>query len=240
MTQTFDAFAVGDTVYIPKVKAEEIEVPCPDCGDGGTWTITTASGMSRTIPCPRCAAGSGYAWMKPKRYDRKLVIDEITIRKVKITTGYPHKSEEIETSISYSATAHGHGYRADEVYRTREEAEAAGAVLLAEDAKRCDERWLAELTKHEERSGQDIVRVLQAHARERAEALESKIEKLKEKMLDAVKYPSLYGPKLTRPWSGAAEELTATSLAAWLNNLLEAAEIGCWSEEELHEATCHC
>jgi hypothetical protein len=236
---TFDTFAVGDTVFVPRVHSKDIDVTCPDCLGENQWVISTPSGISRTIDCPRCMGGKrDYAWMKPKRYERTLEIQELKITEVCITSRKAHNRDEVDTSISYQL-AGGWSMQRRGLYLTRAEAEVAGAALLAEGVKEEHASYLAELKKNEERSAMDIIRAFESKAYERARALDEKIERLKEKMMDAVKYPSLNGPKVTRRSYGG-DEITPHSLLEWMQELLSEADIDGWSEEEVHEATCHC
>lgn len=46
-------FQIGDRVYLPDIR-RVLHSDCPDCGNTNKWTVTTGSGLTFDIPCPRC------------------------------------------------------------------------------------------------------------------------------------------------------------------------------------------
>lgn len=236
--QTFDAFAVGETIFVPSVTQKEIPTQCPDCLGEKLWTITMPSGASRTIDCPRCEGGKRH-WLLPTRHERTLEIKEAKVSEVTIRVRKAHKSEETHTGIDYRTEPYIGHVSHDRVHASREVALAAGERMLAADATKDEERWQEELKKVETRSGQDIITALQAEANAAKHALERKVDKLKEQMMEAIRYPTLYGPKF-KTRSYGSPEITEQAMADWLGNMLSEADIEGWSEQELHEAMCSC
>lgn len=243
--QNFETLSIGDTVFVPHITTKEVEVECPDCLGEKLWTILMPSGQSRTIDCPRCQGGKEL-WLIPKRYERALEVKEVTISRISVEQRRPYSStkkdadKEIWTSICYETTPSvGGSVRHELAHRTRAEAEAAGALLLEKQESVASEAWKDELARREKRAGMDIVRALQASANEKFDRLEAGLDKLRENLLEAVRYPTLYGPKTTKRIYGG-EELTGQNLADWLNQQFSKADLDGWTEEELHEAMCQC
>lgn len=238
--QTFDAFAVGDKIFVPSVRQKDVATTCPDCLGEKLWTITMPSGVSKTIDCPRCDGGNK-DWLRPRRYERTLEISEAEVSEVSIRTSKAYKSEEIRTRIDYNTVSPyigniGHG----NAYRSIQEAEEAGKVLLAQEGVLDEARFREERERTEKRAGQDILTALQAKANEQFRDLDFKIDQLKEKMLEAIQHPTLYGPKMIRAYTGGPQEITSQAMADWLSGLFSEADLEGWSEQELQEALCHC
>lgn len=236
--QTFNAFAVGDTIFVPSVQQKEIEVQCPDCLGSKTWSISTPAGMSKEIPCPRCEGGARN-WFFPKRYERSLEIQEVTVSEVSIRCRKHHKEDGVYTYVEYSTSPYAGHIGTSRVFATHAEAAAAGELMMAEAADREHAEWKKEREREEARAGKDIIAVLQAKANDGRAALEANVAALREKLFDAIRYPSLYGPKLTHRSYGSTE-ITSQAMADWLQQLLGDAGLETWSETELHEAMCHC
>ena len=55
----------------------------------------------------------------------------------------------------------------------------------------------------------------------------------------AIRNPDFDGPKLRKGVFGNSE-VTSEAMATWLNGIFSEADLDGWSEEEIHEATCHC
>lgn len=237
--QTFDAFAVGDTIFVPAVTQKEIPTQCPDCLGEKLWTITMPSGVSRTIDCPRCNGGKR-SWLFPMRHERALQIREAKVSEVSIRCRKAYKSEEVDVDIDYNTAPYIGHVSHKSVHASREAALAAGDVMLAADATKDQTRWQEELDKVAKRSSQDIVTALQTAANESHRKLEAKIEKLKAEMMEAIQWPTLNGPQLKRAYTGGPEEITSQAMADWCSKLLSEADIDGWSEQELHEAMCSC
>jgi hypothetical protein len=238
-TQSFEAFAVGDTVFIPSVKRIEIPVKCPDCHGTKYWHVyITGADKRRMIECPRCKGGKdGYDFLIPKRYEHKVEIVEAKITEVKIKVGRKYQSEEIATTISYETNPHSGCLQEGRCCATREQAETVGQVLLEASIENEDKRYSEARQRDEERAGRDILAALSAHANQNYKELEAKVEKLREKMLEAISNEE--GPEISKPSYGSPE-ISADSLASWLEELLSSADLPGFSESELHEAKCHC
>lgn len=231
-----DAFEIGDKVFVPRITQEPIKEPCPDCLGENVWRVSLPSGLTSEVTCPRCHGHSD--WLMPRRYERTFKIDESTVGEVSIRRHKAHKGEDIYTSISYGTAPYIGHIDHKRAYRTREEAEAAAAVLIEEYEKDDNERARKERERTAERAGQDIIAALEMRANERFKALSGKIDDLKEKMLEAIRYPTLYGPKIRK--TSYSTELTSEGMSEWLSGLLSEADIEGWSEAELHEALCQC
>ena len=237
--QTFDAFAVGETIFVASVHQKEIPTQCPDCLGEKQWAISMPSGVSRIIACPRCDGGKRH-WLFPMRHERTLEVKEAKVSEVSIRCRKAHNSEKIHTGIDYSTEPYIGHVSHDRAHGSREAALVDGKRMLAADAKQEDERWREEREKVATRSGQDIVAALQAAANESVRDLQRNIAKLKEQMMEAIRYPTLYGPKEVRAYPSATPRITEQTMADWLGNLLSEANIEGWSEQELHEAMCSC
>jgi hypothetical protein len=237
--QSFESFAIGDKIFVPSVRQKEVLVTCPDCLDEKAWTVSTPSGITKTIECPRCNGGKDN-WLIPKRYEQTLEIKETTIAKVSIRSAKKYKSEEIAVSISYDTEAPYCGsVDHEKVYLTHEAAAEAGAIMMAEYTATEDKRWRENRERDEKRAGQDIITAIQSVANKDYKDLEYKVDQLREKMLDAIRYPNSNGPTLEKRLYGAPE-LTSQGLADWFSQMLRDCELEDWTENELHEALCHC
>lgn len=236
-----ETLSVGTTVYIPSVTTKHVPVVCPDCRDEHKWLISTPSGHKREIDCPRCHGGTTtYEWLRPRRHERTLVIAECVITEASVRQRRDHKdASTVHTSVHYAVSPGLGSIYPDRIFTSRDLAEEAGAKLLAADAERENEDWRKELKRGEDRAGMDIMAALEAKAFSKQKALSSNIDTLRDKMLEAIRYPTLYGPKLARRSYGG-DELTSQALADWLNGLLNAANLDGWSESDLHEALCDC
>ena len=236
--QQFDAFAVGDTIFVPRITQKEVEMPCPDClGKKGKWHLHLPSGAHVSIDCLRCGAGDN-KWLLPRRYERALQIDEMKINEVSIRCRAAHKGEGTDTTIYYQTQGGGSVYP-DKVFTTHEAAVIAGELMLEDAEEKGYAEWEKELARSETRSRQGILAAMSAKYSTQSKAVEDKIDRLKAKMLEAIQYPTLYGPKLSKKSYGAPE-ITSQSLADWLGELLSEADIDGWTEQEMHEAMCEC
>jgi hypothetical protein len=230
-------FNVGDTVYVPAVEYTEERVRCPDCLGEGTWIVSTPSSLhSMTIACPRCKGGA-IDWLLPRKRTAKTKIAEVRVSEVTVRER-GHKGE-VHTSVTYGTSPYSGWIDRNGAFRTHEEAETAAALLMVEHEGKEKSDWEKERERELERAGRKIVDALNDAANERASGLEQKISKLKEEMLGAIRWPTIDGPKITTKSYGGPEIL-AGDLAEWLNGLLNEADIVGISEEEIHEATCHC
>lgn len=230
---------VNTTVYVPSIETKAIPVTCPDCDGRGTWTVIMGR-RTAEVTCPRCYGRSDREFLAPRRFERVLKITEHVITEATVRHRRDHQDKEVvRTSIDYSLAPYSGNTRPESVFLTREEAEARGAELLVEDEKREHEEWRKKLKLTEERAGMDIVRALQARADKTSKEWKDKIDRLRAKLLEAIAFPSLYGPEIKRDVLGVYE-VKSQSLATWINELLEEAGIDTLSEEEIHEATCHC
>lgn len=236
--QTFDVFAIGDKVFVPRIFHKELPAEkCPDCLGAGTWHVSTPAGLSHDITCPRCNGKKDSNWLWPKRFELTLEISECTITEVSITRSQ-HK-DVITTNVRYNTAPYIGSLYDAKVYPTREEAEAAGEAMKIAEAEKKDTDYAKERERQIERAGQDIVTALRQAAGEKVTELEAQIERLKEKMMDAIRHPSLYGPKI-KSSTYLGPEITSQAMADWLSEMLQEADIEGWSENELHEAMCSC
>lgn len=238
--QLFETLSIGDVVFIASITTEQIDVPCPDCQGEKLWTISMPSGISRTIACPRCGGGENN-WLHPKRQEHAIKITEATISGVRLEHHPAHaaKSGETQTSIRYATAPYAGDIPQERIYRTRAEAEAAGAAMLEKAVTESRRRWLEDMERSNRRAGLDIVTVLKESADQKYAELDERLDKLRENLLEAVRYPTLYGPKTTKRIYGG-DELTGQNLADWLNQQFMKVDLDGWTDEELHEALCSC
>ena len=236
-----DTLSIGTTVYVPQIETKKIRMPCPDCNDEGKWSISTPAGLLQLeITCPRCHGDKhGYDWLLPVRYERTVEIREGKIIAASVHQRKSHSSDDVHEHISYDTAPYLGSLPPAKVFTSRDAAEAAGAEMMIADAKRERSEWDMDRKRDEARAGLDIIQAFDKRANERAKKLDDKIEALREKMLEAIQYPSLDGPKITQK-TGGGPELTPQNLAEWLNKLLEEADIETMSEEQIREATCDC
>lgn len=228
--QTFSALALGTIVYVPRVTTTEIEMPCPDCNGTHVWHISSPSGMKREIECPRCKGGQ-YKWLIPKRHEYTLLIEEESVLGTDINQRVPHGKEEAVFTVRYK-TNHYNSRDEAELFLTREEAEAAGVKLLAEVETKWGKDYVEKLKRDEAQANLKIVEVLKEQADRKYEELKGKIDELKSGMYRAIEYPELYGPVVKH------SSISAQAMTTWLTELLSAADIEGWSEEELAEHGC--
>lgn len=235
-----ETLSVGTSVYVPTIKTTDIMLECPDCRGEHKWIVSTPSGHSHTIDCPRCKGGDRrYEFLRPKRRERTLAILEAKICEVTVHQRADDKTGEVKVSVTYRTAPYLGHYSAERVFSVLDDAEKAGRAMIEADVNREKAEWEKEDKHAEARAGLHIMAALQARADEKRKSLDEKIEALRDKMLEAIKYPSLYGPSITRRSFGA-DELTPAALAEWLDTMLTDAGLDGWSESEIHEATCHC
>jgi len=241
MTTRNDAYSIGTTIFVPRVwTTKSVEVECPDCRGEKKWIISTPSGMRQEIDCPRCDGGQR-DWLKPKRIEVTTTIDETVIASVSISERKDRDDGETFVRITYDGSPYTGTISHERAFLTREAAELEAERLLAESEIRENAEWKRDRENANKRAGVSIVQALNEKAFEKYNSLDAKVTTLRERMLDAIRHPGLDGPKLSRPLTSYGQpELTPEALATWLNGLLEEAELEGWTEEELHEATCHC
>lgn len=233
----YDVYEIGQTIFVPTVSSKSISVVCPDCAGAKIWNVSTPTGISTTITCPRCH-GEKHEWLTPKRHETILEIAETTISEVSLRR---RKKQDgtLANSIDYSTAPYIGHVTHERAYLSREEAQAAGEKMLAEHSTKEDERWRKERERDAERAGHDVLRALTDRANEKVGDLRDKVDRLREKMLDAIKSPNWDGPKLSTRSYGSPE-LTSQGMADWLGGMLRDCDLEDWTEEELHEAMCHC
>ena len=241
--QSFDIFKVGDTVYAPSVDHKRVPVTCPDCNDKRTWRVITAANRF-TITCPRCN-GAQYDWQQPHRTELTLEIREYVVHGVSIDwERHRDVGEGLVTRVRYSLyngeKYAGNGFGASSVFPSREAAEAAGSEMLAKHAAEEDKRWAEQRERVAKSAGETVVQVISEKANASKKEIERKLDDLKERLTSAIRHPSLYGPKLRKEGAFGSYEITSETMAEWLNELFSEAGLDGWSEEEIHEATCHC
>lgn len=240
---TFETLDIGTPVFLPSVKRKEIEVECPDCHGAKTWHVYTGNRQSFNVPCPRCTRdGHEYDWLRPKRYETEIVITEATISDIIVKRGkLRYKSDDIETEIRYRVdTDRGHHHEYEwnkDLFLDRGLAEAKGQELFEADQAREKTEWEKELDRNKERARYTILNAMAMHYSGRRKEIEAKIEKLREKMLQAISEDD--GPEITKN-TYSAPHIASADLAEWLGELLSEADIEGWTEQELHEAMCHC
>lgn len=199
-----------------------------------------ASGAPREIDCPRCKGGkSGYEFLRPKRYERILEINEYVISEISIRRMKSHNSDDVRTHISYTTSPYSGSTSPDKIFTDRDSAAVAGDAMMVADATRTETEWDKDQKRAEAMAGVDILAAFQMQANKATDDLKDKIERLRQAMMDAIKYPYGDGPKLSKPTYGSAE-ITSQAMAEWCNGLLDHAGIDGWSEGELHEALCDC
>lgn len=231
----FEALPIGTTIFVPSIESKTIEVECPDCKGTKYWHVY-AGKQNFMIDCPRCDGGK-CDWLKPKRHEYAAKVEETTVKSVRIESGRAHGSEtETYTRIYYETSPYMGSI--SEPYITREAAEAAAEIKLQQALEREQSDWDKDRERDAKRAGMEIVRVIEARASRNAQALQDKIDSLKRAMLDAIRDGD--GPELRRPYSGAAPEMTPQAIADFLANILSEANINGFTEDELHEAMCHC
>lgn len=234
--QSFDVFKVGDTVYVFRVEDKRVPVVCPDCQDTRKWTVRTPAGDTWDVTCPRCN-GAKYEFQQPHRLSTQLTVETATINEISIRQRKRHKGEEVDTWVEYNFT--GGTYRkAERVFATAVEAEAAGQDEMAKELTKDEERWKAERERVAKYAGETLLDVVRAQAQQEKKDIEGKLDDLKERFLEAIKDPDYHGPKIKKGTYSA--EITSEAMASWLNGIFDEAGLQGWSEEEIHEATCHC
>lgn len=122
-------FKVGETIYWPAVRSEEVKYTCPDCAGTQKWSVTTATATFE-VNCQRCAEG-GYkreflTTYKKVAEARSLVVSAIEAALI----ANPDKYQSMY-KVQYRET--GHGWQVNEKDCCATEAEAlALAEIMAE------------------------------------------------------------------------------------------------------------
>lgn len=232
---------IGTTVYVPHVVGKEHILPCPDCKGEHVWIISTPGGMRTEIACPRCRGGDkNYEFLRPKTYIRTMEIKECTISEASIRQKRDHQdAAKVHTWVSYDTAPYVGTLRPEHVFLSRADAEAAGVAMIAADEAKENTQRDEDDARNRARAGVDIIRALQALADEKRVKIEKKVERLRDAMMDAIRYPYTRGPKKTSKVYGG-DEITPQNMAEWLNKMLDEADLETFSEDEIHEATCHC
>ena len=232
---------IGTTIYVPSLVRQEHMLPCPDCKGEHVWIISTPGGMRTEIACPRCkGGGKAYEFLRPTTYVRTMEIKESTISEARIRQKRDHQdAAKVHTWVDYDTAPYAGTLRPEHVFLTRAEAEVAGAAMIAADEAKENTQRAEDEARNKARAGIDIVQVLQSRADEKRSKLEAKIERLRDAMMDAIKFPYTSGPKKTSKSYGG-DEITPQNMAEWLNKMLDEADLETFSEDEIHEATCHC
>lgn len=119
-------FKIGDTVWMARFDSTASSVECPDCGGTGRLRVTFHDETQVSIHCVNCARGYEPPTGRVTVHERKATALFLWVAGMEIT------SEGIEYHLTDHAT--GYSYRSGDVFATREEAEARGAVM-AEAAK---------------------------------------------------------------------------------------------------------
>ncbi len=123
-------FDIGDKVFRASTTTTRKQHPCPDCLGSKVWKATSPAGRDYEFGCPRCSASY--------HNDRDLILDytvheaivyELTIGRIEAFSGDKRGAKYMceETGIGS-----GQVFNEDDLFRTREEAEAQAAFLVVQ------------------------------------------------------------------------------------------------------------
>ena len=121
-------YEIGQQVFIADTHENSTPLPCPDCKDTTTWTVTTGAGESFTVPCQRCAGGYRNVDL-PSLYQRIWTpfVRSLTIGQVRIETPVARHGWN-EEPVNYMCVETGVGsgsiYRESQLFATESEAQA--------------------------------------------------------------------------------------------------------------------
>lgn len=133
-------YAIGDTVFTADTHTHATRLPCPDCKDSKTWTVTTPAGESFDVECQRCA---GTVRDVPTLYDRVFtpVVTRLTIGQVRVE--YPRGPHAHGDPVQYMCVEtgvwSGQIYNESKLYGDENEAMAAAHFQVLEQRA----AWLA-------------------------------------------------------------------------------------------------
>ncbi len=125
-------YRIGDIVYRPQIDWTIEKLPCPDCLGERVWHVTTPSGVTHLLDCPRCSdrysiISDKLPLLQVRRYQAS--VQQIQIGSVQARTDRPSYSDRITymTSVTGSGTVYGEG----DLYPTHEAALAMAEMNAA-------------------------------------------------------------------------------------------------------------
>lgn len=138
------AFAIGDKAFTATYSRHEKAIVCPDCLGSRHVVVVLGDGTQVTIECGGCDPG-GYQPSTGfiKQYEFAVILLQGTITGIRQVV--PNRSIEYELSTEDGCTRH---MTEDEVFVTKEEAQAFGeSQRVAEEAEE-NKRFLAKTKDH--------------------------------------------------------------------------------------------
>lgn len=124
-------YGIGDTVYLSRLNAEVIKVPCPVCNGTGRAEVV---GFAIKANCPACYSSGykpGFDESSLRHYTRSVM--PLTIGQVRVTATASRSTlfmtEEVEYMCVETGVGSGSIYREHLLFATREEAEALPVPL---------------------------------------------------------------------------------------------------------------
>jgi hypothetical protein len=111
-------FNIGDTVFHANYSMGEQWVTCPDCFGTKTLKVILGDGTEYVIDCAGCSHGCTPPSGQVKRYAHSSFIEEVVISGVQ------------QTDKGYEYRSYYHILSGENVFATREEAEARAAELI--------------------------------------------------------------------------------------------------------------
>lgn len=113
-------FSVGDTVYVPDVQHETIQIECPDCLGTRTWVAELPNGEREKFTCPTCEHGYESRGTIGS-YEVTARVRVMTIGSVRVDTA-AKGPRRIEYMCEETGVGSGSVYAEDRFYATGEEA----------------------------------------------------------------------------------------------------------------------
>ena len=130
-------FAIGATVYYPRVEHDKVHKTCPDCLGRRTWHAVLPSSEELDFSCPTCTHGYECTG-KVSSWDAVGRVETLTIGSVRLDSADEHPIQYmcVETGVGS-----GRLYNEENLLTSLEEAEALLPKMVEEYRAGLIERW---------------------------------------------------------------------------------------------------
>lgn len=125
-------FRKGDKVWRAWSSTQSAQHPCPDCLGTKKWSCTSPAGHTMEMRCPRCDRDNYNDALRLGYTKHTFGVRELTIGSVSINTAPCRGDHPVSYMCEETGIGSGSIYYEDQLHTTREEAEAAQAVLTSE------------------------------------------------------------------------------------------------------------
>jgi hypothetical protein len=126
-------YGIGDKVWFARTETERRQHPCPDCNGTKQWKAISPAGEEYDFSCPRCSASySGKHEMSLAYSAYTTSVRQLTIGSIRHDTYKDGFSSGTEYMCVETGVGGGSVYKEGQLFSTKEGAEAAAALMAAE------------------------------------------------------------------------------------------------------------